>query len=85
MYDFHYNQIGHIDKKLYYGDTDSLIYGLIDDPNGEKGLITNNMDLFDTSDLPNTHPCYSSKNKKVIGKFKWELKRIQMKELTALR
>jgi hypothetical protein len=60
MYDFHYNQIGHIEKKLYYGDTDTLIYGLKDDPYGENGLIKNNMHLCDTSDLPNTPICYSS-------------------------
>ena len=85
MYDFHYNKIGHIDKKLYYGDTDSLIYALKDDPYGENGIIKNNIDLFDTSDLPIDHPCYSLKNKKVVGKFKDELKGIKIKEFVALR
>ena len=85
MYDFHYNQIGHIKKKLYYGDTDSLIYGLKDDPYGEKGLIRNNMDLFDTSDLPSNHICHSSTNKKVVGKFKDELQGIKMIEIVSLR
>ena len=65
MYNFHCNQIGHIDKKLYYGDTNSLIYELKDDPCGNNSLIKYNIDLFDTSDFPDNHPCYSSKIKKL--------------------
>ena len=30
--------------------------------------------LFDTSDYQKSHPCYTDKRKKVIGKFKDELK-----------
>ena len=42
-------------------------------------------DLFDFSGYPKEHPCFASKNKKVIGKMKDELNGLIMKEFVGLR
>ena len=41
--------------------------------------------FFDTSDYPSDHKCYSTINKKVIGKFKDECNGIPIKEFIGLR
>jgi hypothetical protein len=43
------------------------------------------LDLLDTSEYPEDHTLYSTKNKKVIGKMKDELKGKIMKEFVGLR
>ena len=40
--------------------------------------ILTDKDLFDFSGYPRQHPCFSYKNKKVIGKMKDELNGIKM-------
>src|SRR6185437_12378479 len=42
-------------------------------------------DLFDTSDYPTSHPNFSNKNKKVLGKMKDELNGVPIEEFVALR
>jgi hypothetical protein len=44
-----------------------------------------NLDLYDTSDYPKDHFCYSVDNKKVIGKFKDETNAQPIKEFVGLR
>ena len=41
--------------------------------------------LYDTSDYPKGHPCYSGMNKKVIGKFKDECNGKPIEEVICLR
>jgi len=43
------------------------------------------MTLFDTSDYPKDHMCYSTDNKKVIGKFKDETNGAPIREFCGLR
>lgn len=43
------------------------------------------MDYLDTSDYPKSHPCYSVKNKKVLGKFKDEANGAVIKAFVGLR
>jgi len=98
MYDFHYNYIKlkYPDEKskLMFTDTDSLTYLIKTDDVYEDMLNDNH--LFDFSDYPDDHPCFQSlnqieiqnikkKNKKIIGKFKDELKGISMEEYVGLR
>ena len=42
-------------------------------------------DALDTSDYPENHPCFSLKNKKVLGKFKDELAGVPLAEFVGLR
>jgi hypothetical protein len=73
MYDFHYNtmkkQYGN-DLKLLFTDTDSLCYHVPTEDFFED--MKNSQDMYDTSDYPKDHKCFSNNNKKVIGKFKDE-------------
>ncbi|KAG8229763.1 hypothetical protein J437_LFUL005844 [Ladona fulva] len=73
MYDFDYKMM--LPKygerlSLAYTDTDSFIY-CIKTGNIYEDMLKN-LDTFDTSNYPQDHPCYSVRNKKVIGKFKDE-------------
>ena len=73
MYDFHYKtMLPKYENKLSlaYTDTDSLIYCIKTKDLYED--MQDNLDTFDTSNYPQDHPCYSTRNKKVIGKFKDE-------------
>lgn len=73
MYNFHYNTIKkqYGDKaKLLFTDTDSLCYHIETDDIYED--MKNNLNMYDTSDYPKDHKCYSEVNKKVIGKMKDE-------------
>ena len=86
MYDFHYNQIKkkyNEKAKLLFTDTDSLCYEI------ETKDIYKDMnkqsDLFDFSNYYKSHECYSTKNKKVIGKFKDECGGLIMNEFVGLR
>lgn len=86
MYDFHYNHIkknyGN-DAKLLFTDTDSLTYHIKTDDIYSD--MKKDLQLFDTSDYPKDHPCYSVSNKKVIGKFKDETNGSPISEFCGLR
>jgi hypothetical protein len=76
MYQFHYDVMKPIyneNLQLLYQDTDSLFYlvkteDMYKDINSKQQL----KDVFDTSEYPTNHPCYSETNKMVLGKFKDE-------------
>ena len=75
MYDFHYRYVkekypGSL-SKLLFTDTDSLTYAI--ETNDVFTDMLEDKDLFDFSDYPPNHPCFSLENKKVIGKFKDEM------------
>jgi hypothetical protein len=86
MYDFHYNTIkSKYGEKasLMFTDTDSLCYEIeTEDIYEDMGKMG---DQFDFSDYPKDHPLYSSKNKKVIGKFKDETNGVAIQEFVGLR
>ena len=86
MYEFHYNKILALygkNAKLLFSDTDSLCYEIITDD--LYADMAKNLDWFDTSDYPPNHPCYSTKNAKVIGKFKDEMNGNIVQEFVGLR
>ena len=73
MYRFHYQQIiAKYDNKakLTYTDTDSFIY-LIETKNIYDDMAAN-IDAYDTSQYPTTHPLHSKKNTIPLEKFKDE-------------
>ena len=73
MYDFHYNTMKptYADKmKLLFTDTDSLCYHIKTEDFYED--MKGNLHMYDTSDYPIDHKCFSNENKKVIGIFKDE-------------
>ena len=86
MYDFHYNTI----KKRYgdkatlcFTDTDSLTYHI--QTEDFYADMKQDLHLYDTSDYPKDHICYSTANKKVIGKFKDETNAKPIYEFCGLR
>jgi hypothetical protein len=86
MYDFHYNKIKAkygSKAELCFTDTDSLTYHIETEDfyNDMKEDLT----LYDTSDYPKDHPCYSVSNKKIIGKFKDETNAQPIYEFCGLR
>lgn len=73
MFDFHYGKMKreYGDKlKLCYSDTDSMIYSVKTDD--FYADMVNDINSYDTSNYPNEHFCFSSVNKKVLGKMKDE-------------
>jgi hypothetical protein len=73
MYDFHYNTMVKTygdNIKLLFTDTDSLCYHI--KTNDFFQDMKQSLFMYDTSDYPKSHPCFSNDNKKVIGKFKDE-------------
>ena len=73
MYRFHYDTImkRYGEKaRLCFTDTDSLCYWV--ETSDVYADMLGDLDAFDTSDYPTSHPCYSAQNKKVLGKFKDE-------------
>ena len=88
MYQFHYDIM--VKRYCYtvgllYQDTDSLIYE-IETYDIYKDMSENGFkEYFDFSDYPKNHPLYDETNKKVIGKFKDELKGGIMTQLVALK
>jgi hypothetical protein len=73
MYDFHYNQIASRYKdnaRLLFTDTDSLCYKII--TQDVYADMSQNLDMYDTSNYSPDHKIYSPKNSKVLGKFKDE-------------
>ena len=86
MYDFHYRyavaKYGH-NVKLLMTDTDSLMYHI--QTSDLYADMKEDLHVFDTSDYPTTHPCYSIKNKKVVGLFKDETCGRPIREFVGLR
>ena len=86
MYDFYYNYL-----KTKYGanlqlmmtDTDSLLFSV--QCNDIYNEMSENMELFDTSDYPETHFLHSVENKKVLGKMKDETNGVPIREFVRLR
>lgn len=88
MYDFHYNVI----KKYYkdrvsilYVDTDSFFYEIRTKDLYEDLLDPELNSHFDLSDYPSNHKCFSTCNKKTLGKFKDETASIVIVEFIGLR
>ena len=86
MYDFHYRyavaKYGH-NVKLLMTDTDSLMYHI--QTSDLYADMKKDLHVFDTSDYPTSHPCYSLKNKKVVGLFKDETCGRPIREFVGLR
>ena len=75
MYDFHYNYVKSKygdSAKLLFTDTDSLTYEI--EAEDVYQDFWNDKDKFDNSDYPENSPYYDKTTKKVIGKFKDDLK-----------
>ena len=86
MYQFAYEYLKLKYKEnvsFLYQDTDAFILEIIIENIYEN--MKNDSHLFDTSDYPKEHMCYSDKNKKVIGKFKDESNGKCLNEFCALR
>ena len=86
LYDFYYNQLeaqyGE-SCQLLYMDTDSLLLELETEDMYKN--MAQNQTVYDTSDLPQDHPLYSSANKKVLGKLKDECTGRALAEYVGLR
>ncbi|XP_073979977.1 uncharacterized protein [Rhodnius prolixus] len=87
LYGFHYevmlNKYGTERLSLIYTDTDAVLYKI-----STEDVFKDMRELehhFDTSDYPHEHPNYSTKNKKVLGKFKDEVNGQIINEVIALR
>ena len=86
MYDFHYNYIKsrYFDKaRLLFTDTDSLTYEIEADDVYQD--FWKDKHLFDNSEYPKSSPFFDEKNKKVIAKFKDEVKGVPIREFVGLR
>lgn len=86
MYDFWYNHIKARyggKSQLCYTDTDSLLFQVETENVYED--MKNNASEYDFSDYPKDHPCYSTENKKVVGKFKDECYGRSIAEFVGLR
>jgi hypothetical protein len=64
-------------------DTDSLLYDV--QTTDLYADMRADLHLFDTSDYPKDHPCYSVTNKKVVGLFKDETFGSPIREFIGLR
>ena len=81
-YNFLKNEYG--DRcELFYTDTDSLLLEI--ETEDVYADVAQNIELYDTSDYPPSHPLYSSKNKKVLGKMKDEMAGEPIAEVVCLR
>lgn len=75
MYSFHYNVMKKYfgtKIRLLYSDTDSLFYEILTDDIYDQMNSPELKQYFDTSNYDKNHPCFSMKNKKVLGLFKDE-------------
>src|SRR6266516_3771590 len=78
MYKFHYEKFipfytsprGHCRAELLFTDTDSLCYEVTTED--VYADMRQNLDWYDTSNYDPSHPNYSRKNEKVVGKMKDE-------------
>jgi hypothetical protein len=89
MYKFHYNvwMTTFPQSTLLFTDTDSLCYAV--DYRGTVNTFSEGIarirDEFDFSEYPTTHPLFSQRNMKVVGKFKDELHGRAMLKFVGLR
>jgi hypothetical protein len=85
MYEHHYNVFrpNFKDIILMYMDTDSFFYKICNSDFYE--FMKTHPEYFDTSNYPISHPLYSIKNKKLLGKFKDELASKKIKKFIGLR
>jgi len=86
MYEFWYNQIkAQYGKRarLMYTDTDSLLFE-VETENIYADMAMNG-NSYDFSECPTYHPCHSTENKKVVGKFKDECNGRVIAKFVALR
>lgn len=86
MYRFHYSitkaKYGN-NAKLLFTDTDSLAYEIYS-PDWYCDM-SKHLDIYDTSNFPKTHPLYSAKNCKVLGKMKDECAAKVVEEFVGLK
>ena len=87
MYQFHYEEMlkryPRENVHIVYMDTDSFIYS-VKTPDLYADLRLN-LNIFDTSNYPKDHPCFSDKNYKVMGTFKDETGGDPIVEVVAIR
>ena len=86
MYDFHYNCIKkkYNDKaKLLFTNIDSLTYEI--ETEDTYKYFWSDKDKFDSSEYPENSPYFDKSNKKVIGKFKYEVSGIPITEFMGMR
>ena len=86
MYEFWYDHLKNIynDKvELIYTDTDSFIIEVQTDDIYKD--MYENKNQYDFSEYPENHPNFDMLNKKVLGKFKDELKSKIITEFIALK
>ena len=86
MYDFHYGYVRRTygDRaRLLFTDTDSLTY-VIETADVYADMAVN-LTLFDTSDYPRDHACFSETNKKVVLKMKDEHNGVPVRAFVGLR
>ena len=76
MYEFHYKYIKiKYDAKLFFTDTDSLVYEIKTEEVYENFCFYKDKNLFDFSDYLQDLKFFDPVNKKVIGKMKDEFKK----------
>ena len=84
MYQFWYDHLKNKYKvELIYTDTDSFIIQVETDDIYKDML--ENKNLYDFSEYPKDHPNYDITNKKVLGKFKDEMKSLIITEFIGLK
>ena len=88
MYDFHYShnqgQYGNNKARLlFFTDTGNLCCNIQTDDLYDD--MARNLQHYDTSAYPKTHPLYSPVNAKAIGKFKDKTNSIPPEEFVRLR
>ena len=86
MYEFYYDYLKpkYSDRcKLLFTDTDSFCCHIQTEDLYKD--MSQNLDLFDTSNFETTHPLYTTKNHRVLGKFKSETESLAPLEFVGLR
>ena len=86
MYDFRYSFLKEkygTKATLLFTNTQTLSYVVETDDLCED--ISSSLDFFDTSNYPPDHRCFSTQNKKVLGKMKNERGGRTIREFVGLR
>lgn len=86
MYDFYYNYLKQKYQnklQLQMTDTDSLLFYC--ETEDIYRDMSENLELFDTSDFPEHHYLHTTQNKKVLGKMKDETNANPIREFVGLR
>ena len=86
MYEFYYDYLKpkYSDRcKLLFTDTDSFCCHIQTEDLYKD--MSQNLDLFDTSNFETTHPLYTTKNHRALGKFKSETGSLAPLEFVGLR